>query len=210
MRVRMLSGILFCVLLSSVSLALPSPNVWWDRDDPGATYAEWGFDNGDNPAAPENYDGPDGADPPQATITITGNSHGSMGWYETDFLGRDGVWHAELTEISLEIPNYPLPNEFKEIWIEVGFRGTLIDYSVDDPTTGVTFLGQSVDFLPDGWQILNIGWQIVPNPASETIYIAFQDNGADLDYVTVDTICVPEPASFVLLVLGALALRRRR
>ena len=72
MRLRMFSGILFCVLLSSVSLALPSPNVWWDRNDPGATYAEWGFDNGDNPAAPENYDGPDGADPPQATITITG------------------------------------------------------------------------------------------------------------------------------------------
>ena len=208
MRVRMLSSILICALLCSVSLALPSPNVWWDRTDPGAAYAEWGFDTGDNPATPENYDGPGGI--PQATITATGDVYGTAGWYETNFLGRDGVWHGDLTGVSLEIPNYLLPNEYKEIWVEVGFRGFLIDYSIDDPLTGVTYLGQNVEFLPDGWKVLNIGWQIVPNPASETIYMMFEDSGADIDYVTVDTICVPEPLSIFLLGLGALALRRRR
>lgn len=210
MRVRMLSGILICALLCSVSLALPSSNVWWDRADPGATYAEWGFDTGNNPATPENYDGPPGAAAPEATITVTGESHGTIGWFETGFLGRDGVWHADLTEISLVIPNYPLPNEFKEIWVEVGFRGTLVDWDIVDPTSGVTFLGQNSEYLMDGWQVLNIGWQIVPNPDSETIYMAFQNSGADIDYVTVDTICIPEPLSIFLLGLGALALRRRR
>ncbi len=210
MRVRMHSSILICALFCSVSLALPSPNVWWDRADPGAAYAEWGFDTGDNPATPENYDGPDGADPPEAAITATGDVYGTAGWKESGFLGRDGVWHGDLTEISLVMPNYPLPNEFKEIWVEVGFRGFLIDWGIDDPTSGVTFLGQNVEFLPDGWKVLNIGWQIVPNPASETIYMMFEDSGADIDYVTVDTICIPEPLSIFLLGLGALALRRRR
>ena len=208
MRVRMHSSILICALLCSVSLALPSPNVWWDRADPGAAYAEWGFDTGDNPALPENYDTP-GGDPPEAAITVTGDVYGTAGWYES-FLGRDGVWHGDLTEISLTMSNYPQPNEFKEIWVEVGFRGFLIDYSIDDPLTGVTYLGQDVEFLPDGWKILNIGWQIVPNPPSETIYMMFEDSGADIDYVTVDTICIPEPLSIFLLGLGALALRRRR
>jgi len=209
MRVRMLSGILICALLCSVSLALPSSNVWWDRSDSGASYAEWGFDTGDNPITPENYDTP-GTSPPEASITVTGDVYGEAGWYESGFLGRDGVWHGDLTEISLVMPNYPLPNEYKEIWVEVGFRGFLIDYSIDDPTSGITYLGQNEQWLPDGWKILNIGWQIVPNPASETIYMAFEDSGADVDYVTVDTICIPEPLSIFLLGLGALALRRRR
>jgi len=210
MRVRVLSGILICALLCSVSSALPSPNVWWDRSDSGASYAEWGFDTGDNPINPENYGIESGAALPEATITVTGDVHGDAGYYETGFLGRDGVWHSDLTEISLVMPNYPLPNEYKEVWVEVGFRGFLIDWGIDDPTSGVTFLGQNVEFLPDGWKVLNIGWKIVPNPASETIYMAFEDSGADLDYVTVDTICVPEPLSIFLLGLGALALRRRR
>ncbi|MHC4740214.1 MAG: hypothetical protein ACYS9Y_14995, partial [Planctomycetota bacterium] len=148
MRVRMHSSILICALLCSVSLALPTPNVWWDRADPGATYAEWGFDTGDNPALPENYDGPPGADPPEAAITVTGDVYGTAGWYESGFLGRDGVWHGDMAGVSLEIPNYPLPNQYKEIWVEVGFRGFLIDYSIDDPPTGVAYLGQNVQNLP--------------------------------------------------------------
>jgi hypothetical protein len=52
---------------------------------------------------------------------------------------------------------------------------------------------------------------ILPNPDFETIVIQPTDCTLYIDQIVLDTICtVPEPATFGLLGLGALALLRKR
>ena len=71
-------------------------------------------------------------------------------------------------------------------------------------------LGQQIDVQPDGWLILTKGWRIEPNPQSEEIYLEIFDSGADINYLIVNTICIPEPATVMLLALGVITWIRRR
>ncbi len=172
------------------------------------TYQEWHFDTGANPAFPEV----DLNDYGTATIdiSVTGDVYGTAGHYPDNWLGRSGVWHGDITTLTITVPNNPIPNEYKEVWVEVGFRGSLMEWGIIDPPAGAAFLGSTIEDVGAGWQKLNIGWEIRPNPDSETIFLEFWDSGADVDYVIVDTICVPEPMTICLLGLGGLALLRKR
>ena len=93
----------------------------------------------------------------------------------------------------------------------MGFRGDLIGSGVTPyPGGQVSDLGSNITTEPDGWKVLTIGWRIEPNPEWEEILLQFQDSGADVDYVIVDTICIPEPATLlVVFVGGVLAVLRR-
>lgn len=204
-------AVLFLVLpvllmFSAAALGVPT----WRTSpagQPPTTYQQWTFDSNDSidvvPEVSANTYGTATAD-----IEVSGDVSGIAGWKDT-WLGRDGVWHGDLTKIWLTIPNRDVPDDYKEIWIEVGFRGFLIDSAILDPTTGITALGSTVDELQDGWKTLTIGWRIEPNPVEETVYLAFEDSGADLDYVIVDTICIPEPATLLLLLTGVAAYRHK-
>jgi len=206
---RFFLSVVLVLLMAASAAAVPV----WRTDPPGqvpTTYQKWTFDDDDNPALPEVDSNPFGT--AVAEIAVTGDVHGfGPGWSEY-YLGREGVWHAELTELWLDVPNFDVPNEFKEIWVEVGFRGELTQWDVlaDPVSAAVTDLGYTVENLPDGWKVLTIGWRIEPNPFAESIYLSFQDSGADVDYVTVDTICIPEPVSLCLLGLGGLILLYKR
>jgi hypothetical protein len=197
----------------------PSYKVWWDRNEEGATWQEWHFDDDDNPAPPEQFDNPFGVNLcPEADISLGDEAHNfPPGWSEL-WNGREGVWHSDVTEITLTIPNDPTERERKEVWVEVGFRGNLLpderypDYPQETYGPKITSssdayevkeLDTIVDLFLDGWKRLIIGWEITPNVTDETIYLAFHNSGADIDYVIVDTICVPEPATIFLLTTGA-------
>lgn len=195
------------ILIANTALATPI----WRTNPPGqgtTTYQEWHFDNDSNPAAPEVDNNPFGT--ATAGITVSGDIHGTQpGWYD-QFLGRRGVWAAETTSLLLLIPNRPEPDDYKEIWVQVGFRGELVDSALTLPGGTVFPLGSTVTQQGDGWMVLDIGWRIEPNPDWEEIYLEFFDSGADIDYVIVDTICIPEPVTMGLLVLGSLGLWIRR
>ena len=195
---RKLTAVLISLCLCTIASAVTVP---------ATTYQEWHFDTPANPALPEV----DLNDYGTASIDISaqGDVHGAAGYYD-EWLGRLGVWHADITQLTITVPNNPIPNEYKEVWVEVGFRGNLVEWGILDPPAGATLLGSTVNAAGGGWQVLNIGWEIRPNPDSETIFLEFWDSGADVDYVIVDTICVPEPTTICLLGLGGLALLRKR
>jgi len=174
------------------------------------TQQMWTFDDADNPAQPESFTNSYGI--PMANLSTTGDLN-YFGWLDV-VDSRQGVWAGEPLQIELIIHNNPLPNAYKEIWLEMDFMQTLDSIEViPSPVNGSSVIELSRDIsLPDsyGWKTLNIGWEIIPNPNEEKICIGISGTGGYVDYITVDTICIPEPATVMLLGLGTLALLTRK
>ena len=200
--VVLLAGML---LLQNAGASIVVP-PW--RGAPGSTYQEWTFDTGDNPATPEISNN---LEQSVAFIDATGGFLGFQpGWYP-QFLGRPGVWCGAEITLVLQIPNIPIPNEYKEIWVEMEFRGELMEPIISPYPGGVvTELGRNITNTVDGWRILNIGWKIVPNPFTEEMALNIHSNASNINYVSADTICIPEPTIIALLGLGVMAVIRKR
>lgn len=196
------------IIVTTGALAAP---VWQTNPigQPPTTYQEWNFDDANNPPLPEVIANPYGT--PKATLL--GEPDYTFGWFE-NYDGHSGVWHAEFLNLSLEIPNRIFPDGYKEIWLEVVYQGNLDSASVTPVPAGgkVISIGQTVIGQDNFWKKLVIGWRLEPNPQSEIICLGFSGTGSSIDSVVVETTCIPEPATFALLGLGALALvagRRR-
>jgi hypothetical protein len=186
-----------CALLVAPVLAVPSLD--WTRGDPGSTYQLWTFDDNDNPAAPEIDENPYGT--AEATI---------VGGYFNAYPGALGVWgnHPAAVEISLYIPNRQVQSEYKDIVIEIGYKGYMTGVTV----TPVYPSGSATDFiLAEGpvlvdkfnlWYRAVYTARIYPNPDAEIIYISAIGTGGFIDYIAVDTLCIPAPGAILLGGIG--------
>jgi hypothetical protein len=114
----------------------------------------------------------------------------------------------------VDIPNNEEPRPVKEIWVELTWKAAGIsNFIPDQPIVGVWadhFEKELMDEkqIDNNWMASLYKITIWPNPPGEWITI---NGDIRLDQVIVDTYCMPEPATFGLLIGGALmAFRRRR
>jgi hypothetical protein len=183
---------------------------WCGQD--GTTRQEWSFANDSNPALPDFIINPYG----DASAAITLGDMAS-GWLpelpgygtQTGFwdLGGGGI-------IVIDIDNRAEALAYKEIWIQTTYY---LDMSqppivevfdamlLDSETYLVEDLGMG------GWYLDLSKWRIEPNPPCEQITLTSDMMwGSVIDQIVVDTICVPEPMSIGLWILGGLTLLKKR
>lgn len=190
--------------LAVPALAVPSLG-WWNEGDPGTTHQLWDFTPGHIKVSGHGYTAtPESVFNPYPNRVAATIHYGT--WDNvTNIVSSTGI------DVDLEIPNYEILNDYKEIWVDVG--SAVVDQ--DSITISATDGGSTTfeyTVLP-GQGDAEFGVIIWPNPYVEKIdftVIPTVGGQAVLDYIHVDTICIPEPATVCLLGLGALGLIRRK
>lgn len=186
------------------------PPAW--RGQPGSTMQEWLFSNSiPDPIADINNN-------PYGNPIAHPRPGTGQEWVD-EWGGRQGIWPLSGT-ILFDIPNTPVPNPYKEIWVQITWAK-----QVTSSTPGVvaflpggpdiaSTLVREIPLAPTGalspsdmWYHSTYKIRIEPNPAFEHVYIT---GTLLVDQVVIDTICVPEPATLAMLGLGGLVMIRRR
>jgi hypothetical protein len=197
------------IAVLAMTLSPAMAGVWWLPDAPGATYQQWHFTPDFVASSGAGYTAdPEVANNPDENgivATISPTYGGTI-----DYDDQTGFWGSPAIHVALEIPNFEDLNLYKEIWVDLGEGVTASGIVVSAHDGGsVTFVSE---ILP-GEGIWEFGVLIRPNPEYEKINFYVQSatgvNEVYLDYISVATICIPEPATLVLLGLGAILLRKR-
>ncbi|MCX5634358.1 MAG: PEP-CTERM sorting domain-containing protein [Planctomycetota bacterium] len=187
--------------LANLSQSLGS----WNEGAVGSTHQLWHFTPGYVTAISGNgYSAtPEQVSNPVPSSVVASILPGGSWDNVTQFISTGGI------SVSLEIPNYENLNKYKEIWVDIG-TAVATNFAVS------AFDGGSITFTSrvlSGQGDAEFGFRIWPNPYTEIVtFWVTSATGAPavLDYIHVDTICIPEPATIALLGLGVLTLLRKR
>jgi hypothetical protein len=224
---KLILGLLMCALMSAPALATITITP---DDGVNHTYQEWSFTAPPPPASslgatdiPADPGWLNSA-PPTADVALTiGAAMPPPGWYDNLFEdNHQGMIYGAAATIDLHIPNIINPGWTKIIQVEV-------TYHVEEYVPGVhgyisssvaagndTYYASDTDVkdiaLGDGWRDVTIEWRIPQIYPVEMVHLYLVDTGVAIDRIEVATICVPEPATLLLLGGAGLVgwLRRRR
>ena len=211
---KSLSYLVAALVAASPAVAEP-PVPSWQRGDEGTTFQEWTFDDDTSTPAPveSTFYNPY-ADRTNPVLLNVDSVHG---WYN-NVDQMQGVW-ALSGEINIIIPNNPQQNPYKQIQLylvwkpekETELQIEPNPFLPDSPLVAVTPFNKMTtsinDVIEDGWHYSTYDITIWPNPDKEWFNIK---GNILVDHVAIDTICVPEPATVIILAFGTLVAIRRR
>jgi hypothetical protein len=189
------ASVVLCLVIGPALADDLNPPAW--RGGTRTTFGEWEFTTSNPTPPPEpGYVYPWG-------LPTTEVFPGLFQNWLNEWGGRQGVWPLS-GEIYVTIPNNPEPLPYKDIWIQLTWaqQAPSVFPAVSETRFSVPATLIAETPLPNGWFHSTYEIQLFPNPDWEKILIT---GAINVDELVIDTQCVPEPGSVVLLVLGGLA-----
>ena len=175
-------------------------------------------DSGDSTGDGLVPDGPaPGGEPPLPSTMLWVTPMVGSDWMADDPHGsdREGIWPLSGI-IEVVVDNHKPDNDKKIVWLQVFWAERILGEHPDKPIitpipqvdhlTTASELVATVD-LGLNWYESTYTWEIYPNPYDEWFTI---EGDILVDRIVIDTWCIPEPATLALLLIGGLALLRRR
>lgn len=172
------------------------------RGQDGTTYAAWEFSDDNLTPLADVENNPYGG---SAMVVTPAPGHS----WEAQYQGRTGLWPLS-GKFEVGIDNRREANPWKEIWLQLVWATKGGEPIVSELEWGATaeLINDIVIDPANGWHHSTYQMFIYPNPSHETIRVAGEIR---VDDVIIETICIPEPISLLLLGVGGLwTLRRRR